>query len=225
MRPGRPAAVGPRGRAGLTLVEILVALLVLAILAVIGLPAYLRGVQRARETAAVAYLRQWPPAQEVFFAMQDRYAASLEELIEAGFLGRIRPEQIGYDFGLALTLAGRPGAAPARTARLGPTPPWRTPFSLVGTAWAKAEKEREKERGGRKAGERGGTPEVSPPEPAPPAPGGGAPAAGPTRNPRDWEGWANPRSGSGRYFYVDRTKVVRYAEGGPAGKTSQEIPE
>lgn len=223
-RPRRPPA-GPRARAGFSLPELLVALLLLGAVAAIGLPVYLGALQRVRETAAVAYLRQWPTAQEAFFATQDRYAVSLEELVEAGFLGRIRSGQIGYDFGIAAAVAGAPGGDGERLAEAPAASSWGSRFSPVGIAWGREPKQ-EKHGKAKDTGEPDALPPQLPPaEPDVPPSGGETvppPIAGEAPG---WEGWANPSNGRGRYFYVDGSKVIRYAQDGPAGKMSPAVPE
>ncbi|MBI2081809.1 MAG: hypothetical protein HYT86_08825 [candidate division NC10 bacterium] len=208
--------------------ELLVALLLLAAVAAIGLPAYVGALQRARETAAVAYLRQWPTAQEAFFATQDRYAASIEELVEAGFLGRIRSGQIGYDFGIAVAVAGAPGGDGERLVEAPAESSWAGRLNPLGLAWGKEPKKGKDGKDGKATDTTEAdapAPQLPPVEPDVPPSGGEVappPVAGEAPG---WEGWAIPSNGRGRHFYVDRSKVVRYAHDGPAGKMSPAVPE
>jgi prepilin-type N-terminal cleavage/methylation domain-containing protein len=228
MRRPRRRPAGARARAGFTVPELLVALLLLGAVTAIGLPVYLGALQRARETAAVAYLRQWPTAQEAFFAVQARYAASIEELVEAGFLNRIRSGQIGYDFGIGVAVADAPGEGRERLVEAPAASSWGSRFSPIGIAWGKAPKEGKDGKDGKATDTTEAdapAAQLPPVEPDVPPSGGEIappPVAGEAPG---WEGWAKPSNGRGRHFYVDRSKVVRYADDGPAGKTSPAVPE
>ena len=61
----REESSGP-GRNGLTLIELLIALVIVGILAAIAVPAYLGFVQRARETAIIYYLSEVHKGQQAW---------------------------------------------------------------------------------------------------------------------------------------------------------------
>lgn len=74
-------------QSGFTLVELLIGVMILAILAAIAIPSYLSAVQRARETACIGYMRQWPQAQILYFAKYGRFANTDEILVLDQFIG------------------------------------------------------------------------------------------------------------------------------------------
>lgn len=94
----RPRERGPRAMPqGLTLVEVLIVLIIIAVIAVIAIPQYLTAIQRAKETAAIAYMRQWITAQEQYKLQAVGYAEKLDELIQDGFLEPPN-QKLGYEF-------------------------------------------------------------------------------------------------------------------------------
>lgn len=52
---------------GFGLIELLMTVTVLVIVAAIAVPNYLAMVQSARETTVIAFLKQWPQAEEFFY--------------------------------------------------------------------------------------------------------------------------------------------------------------
>jgi prepilin-type N-terminal cleavage/methylation domain-containing protein len=75
-------------RGGFTLVELLVAIAIVAILAVIAIPAYLGFVQRAREVALIHYLAEVHKGQIAWRLETDSvgFSGDLDELEETGFI-------------------------------------------------------------------------------------------------------------------------------------------
>lgn len=74
--PGRIVAA-PLAQRGVTLLELLVALVIVAVLAAIAVPSYRSHVLRARRTDATAALLRIQGAQEKFFVQNARYADEL----------------------------------------------------------------------------------------------------------------------------------------------------
>jgi prepilin-type N-terminal cleavage/methylation domain-containing protein len=72
---------------GFTLVEIIIVVGIIAIIAAIAVPAYVSFIQRAKETAVVAYLTKVKKAQESHRLKNaaDLYSASFDELETTGF--------------------------------------------------------------------------------------------------------------------------------------------
>lgn len=81
-RPSLPASPLLRARAarGFTLVEIMLALVVVGVLAAVALPAYQQAVQKGRRSDAIAMLTAVQQAQERWRANRTGYAANLSDL-------------------------------------------------------------------------------------------------------------------------------------------------
>ena len=77
-----------RGQKGLTLIELLIALVIVGILAAIAVPTYLGFVQRARETSVIYYLAEFHKGQQVWRLEIDSlgYSGDFDELEESGFI-------------------------------------------------------------------------------------------------------------------------------------------
>jgi len=89
--------------AGFTLVELLVALLVIGVLTAIAVPGYRTHVLRTQRTDATAALTRTQAAQERYFLEFNRYAGSLTDAPPAG-LGLRATSDFGY-YGLSLVAA------------------------------------------------------------------------------------------------------------------------
>jgi len=74
------------GRAGFTLIELMIVMTILGILMTIAVPSYKRSVIKARETALAENLYQMRQAIDAYFADQARYPDSLDSLVEARYL-------------------------------------------------------------------------------------------------------------------------------------------
>jgi type IV pilus assembly protein PilE len=103
---------------GFTLVELLIAIVIVAILSAIAIPGYRSYVQRAQRTEAKAALLRIQGAQEKFFVQYNRYAAALAPAPPDG-LGVPRTTETGlYVLALGLLDAGA-GFSVTATARAG----------------------------------------------------------------------------------------------------------
>lgn len=73
---------------GFTLVEVIIVVGIVSLLAAIAVPAYLSFIQRAKETAVLAYLNKVKKAQESHRLKNaaDQYSASFDELETTGFI-------------------------------------------------------------------------------------------------------------------------------------------
>lgn len=82
LRPSLPASPVSRelGARGFTLVEIMLALVVVGVLAAVALPAYQQAVQKGRRSDAIAMLTAVQQAQERWRANRTGYAANLSDL-------------------------------------------------------------------------------------------------------------------------------------------------
>jgi len=82
LRPSLPASPVSRalGARGFTLVEIMLALVVMGVLAAVALPAYQQAVQKSRRSDAIAMLTAVQQAQERWRANRTGYAANLSDL-------------------------------------------------------------------------------------------------------------------------------------------------
>jgi type IV pilus assembly protein PilE len=103
---------------GFTLVELLIAIVIVAILSAIAIPGYRSYVQRAQRTEAKTALLRAQGAQEKFFVQYNRYAAALAPAAPDG-LGIPGTTETGlYTLVLALTDGGT-GFRITATARAG----------------------------------------------------------------------------------------------------------
>ena len=95
-----------RSRAGFTLVELLVAVVIASILLALAVPGYRTYVQRTQRTEARQALTQARAAQERFFLQYNRYAGAVDGSPPTG-LGLPATTQNGlYDLTVALTADG-----------------------------------------------------------------------------------------------------------------------
>ena len=91
---------------GFTLVELMIAIVIVAILSAIAIPGYRSYVQRAQRAEATTALLRIQGAQEKFFVQYNRYAAALAPAVPAG-LGTPTTTETGlYTLALVLTDGG-----------------------------------------------------------------------------------------------------------------------
>lgn len=84
--PGRPECRGTED--GFTLLELVFVTALIAIIAAIAIPMYSSFIQKARETAVVAYLDKAQKAQELFRieSLSNSYSSSFDELETTGMI-------------------------------------------------------------------------------------------------------------------------------------------
>src|SRR5688572_9653384 len=91
---------------GVTLIELMVVIMVLAILASIAVPSYRRFLLRSQRTEAMRALMQAQTAQEKFFLQNNMYSDDLTGAPAAGGLGLLTTTDTGtYDLALEATAA------------------------------------------------------------------------------------------------------------------------
>lgn len=101
---------------GFSLIELLIVVAVIVIIAAIAVPNLIQSKKAANEAAAIAHIRTWSSAQEIYLTRYAAYASSEGELLEAGLVGTQDPERSGYVFSIdnppGLRTAWWGGAAP-----------------------------------------------------------------------------------------------------------------
>jgi type IV pilus assembly protein PilE len=86
---------------GFSLIELLIVVAVIAIIAAVAVPNLQSSKKAANEAAAIAHLRTWTSAQELYFQRHQVYAGNEQDLVNEGLVGNPDPEQSGYVFALA----------------------------------------------------------------------------------------------------------------------------
>lgn len=105
------------GQGGFTLVELLVVVAIVAILASIAIPMYTGFIQKARETAAIGYLKNLHKSQDLyrFDSATSVFSGDFEELEAMGGVppGSGSASRIDQDYRFDLTAGIGPGGQPA----------------------------------------------------------------------------------------------------------------
>jgi type IV pilus assembly protein PilA len=106
---------GPHRSKGFSLIELLIVVAVIGIIAAIAVPSLQSSRKAANEAAAIAHLRSWTSAQELYFQRFGVYADEHRLLEEQGLAGEADPNRLGYSFSL-----GNPGVLDQWWGRAGP---------------------------------------------------------------------------------------------------------
>lgn len=211
--PGRQRAPRSlwRSLSGLTLIELLIVLAVLALLIAIGIPFYNGMIARAQETAALAHITQWPTAQALFYTDNRRFATSLDDLYNGGYLIPANSAKIGYTFEISDLIAQAPSQDQPMLASTSyrPDDPWWQWLGLVKLAWAD-----DKDKGQGKAKGKNKNKDEADNEDQ----GGSSSGTTFSVGGLGWEGYADPVGARPRHFYIDQTKTIRYAIGRRANR-------
>jgi type IV pilus assembly protein PilA len=91
---------GVRDPRGFSLIELLIVVAVIGLIAAIAVPNLTSSRKAANEAAAIAHLRSWTSAQEIYFQRFGSYADDHSLLEEQGLAGEANPERLGYSFRL-----------------------------------------------------------------------------------------------------------------------------
>ncbi|MFQ5989686.1 MAG: type IV pilin protein [Candidatus Methylomirabilales bacterium] len=225
--PGRQKALRSLwcSLSGFTLVELLIAIAVLVVIVLIGVPYYNGMIARAQEAAALSYMTQWPTAQALFYTDNRRFATSLDQLHAGAYLPPANSAKIGYNFEITDLTAQAPSQDQPMLASASyrPDDPWWQRLGLVKLAWAddnddedEAEEEdkddedededEDKDKGEGDDDNQGGDEG----QPAAPSSSSGGTLSG---GGFGWEGYADPIDARQRHFYIDQTKTIRFAKG------------
>jgi type II secretory pathway pseudopilin PulG len=88
---------------GISLVELMIAVTVIAIILAAALPSYLGAMRTARETAAIELMRQFASAQQLYYATNRSFTDEISELVEDGyFQTSLNDQGVGYGYRFAL---------------------------------------------------------------------------------------------------------------------------
>ncbi len=89
-----------RRSGGFTLVELLIVIGLIAILSAIAVAGYDAYLRRAYEAEAIAYMRSWVPAQELYLQTFGHYADADETLAQEPLRILVVPDDIPYRFSI-----------------------------------------------------------------------------------------------------------------------------
>lgn len=81
--------LGPRKRRGFTLIEMIVAMAILALLLTIAVPRYFSSLDRSKDAVLMENLKVTRDVIDKFYADSGRYPESLTELVEKRYLRQI----------------------------------------------------------------------------------------------------------------------------------------
>jgi type II secretion system protein G len=99
---------------GFTLIELLIVMVIIGILAGIAVPTYLSQQNEAKDTAAQAQLRTAATAQQLYYAKEDEYAGTAEELEDYGFRQGEQSVEVKAASGTAYCMQAPGGNGPFR---------------------------------------------------------------------------------------------------------------
>lgn len=89
-----------RQQSGFSLLELLIVVAVIAIIASLAIPNLQSSKKAAYEAAAIAYMRTWTSAQELYLMKNGTYADADNQLVTAGLIGNPDPDAQGYTFSI-----------------------------------------------------------------------------------------------------------------------------
>jgi type IV pilus assembly protein PilE len=110
---------------GMTLIELMMVLAVLALLVAIALPSYQGYLARGIRSQGQQFLMDIAQSQEQFFLDQRAYATALGA--GAGLLNRTVPPEVAAHYTLTMTVSNAAGAPPTFLLQLDPTSTTMTP--------------------------------------------------------------------------------------------------
>lgn len=85
---------GEMTRRGFTLIELIVVMAIIAMLASIAVPRYIRTVTNAREASLKSSLNVMRDAIDKFAADKNKYPESLDELVQQGYLRQVPEDPV-----------------------------------------------------------------------------------------------------------------------------------
>ena len=85
---------------GFSLIELLIVVAIIGIIAAIAVPNLLQSKAAANEAAAIAYIRAWTSAQELYLLKFGVYADADSQLFNEGLIGKGAADSHGYTFSL-----------------------------------------------------------------------------------------------------------------------------
>jgi general secretion pathway protein G len=91
---GRATTPGDRRAAGFTLIELITVIAIVGILAAIALPQYRTAIIQAREAVLMENLFHLRDLIDQYYADKGRYPASIQALVEDGYLKRLPEDPI-----------------------------------------------------------------------------------------------------------------------------------
>lgn len=106
---------------GFSLIELLIVVAVISIIAAIAVPNLATAKKAANEAAALAYIRNWSSAQEIYLTLHQTYATSNDQLVADGLVVAADPSRLGYSFSMDASGNARQWSGAAAPAEPGVT--------------------------------------------------------------------------------------------------------